>query len=83
MKGRKKKSRIPEYVLQHFPPDCRAELLTISSDSDSDTGSDQSLIIPKDSIFVAHDGKPDLQVHTRNCKSWTPVPYRTRSKLKT
>ena len=50
MKGRKKKSRIPEYALQRFPPDRRAELLTISSDSDSDTGSDQSLIVSKDSI---------------------------------
>ena len=80
---RRKKTPLPNYVLQWLPLHCWQELQIVSSDSES-SGSDQPLEIPeKASVkFTVYEGKPGLQVKTRNTSNWTPIASRTRAKLK-
>jgi hypothetical protein len=79
---RKKKTPLPDHVLRRFPLHRRQELQAVNSDSES-SGSDQPLNIPeKASVkFAVYDGKPGLQVRTRNTSNWTPIAGRTRAKL--
>ena len=79
---RRRRTPLPDYMLRRFPPHRRQELQMISSDSES-SDSDQPLDIPeKASVkFAVCDGKPGLQVRTRNTSNWTPIASRTRAKL--
>ena len=64
-------------------PSLRSLKQAVSSDSES-SNSDQPLNIPEKSSvkFTVYEGKPWLQVKTRNTSNWTPVASRTRAKLK-
>ena len=77
----KRRTPLPDYMLRRFPPHCRQELQTISSDSES-SESDQPLQIPEKASmkFAVCDGKPGLQVRTRNTSNWTPIASKTRAK---
>ena len=79
---KRRRTPLPDYMLRRFPPHRRQELQMISSDSES-SDSDQPLDIPeKASVkFAVCDGKPGLQVRTRNTSNWTPIASRTRAKL--
>ena len=72
---------MPDYMLRRFPPHRQQELQTISSDSES-FDSDQPLDIPeKASVkFAVCDGKPGLQVRTRNTSNWTHIYIASRTR---
>ena len=84
MRGRRRVKRtVPLHLVRRrAPPDVEATLVS-SSDSESDSDSSgASLSIPDHATvkFSIGDGKPGLQVNTRNTRTWTPVAARTRAK---
>ena len=85
VKRRRVKRTVPLHLVRRrAPPHVKATLVS-SSDSETDSDSSStSLTIPDHATvnFSIVDGKPGLQVNTRNTRNWTPVAARTRAKLK-
>ena len=87
VRGRRRRAKrtVPLHLVRRrAPPDVKATLES-SSDSESDSDSSSaSLSIPDHATvnFSVVDGKPGLQVNTRNTRAWTPIAARTRAKLK-
>ena len=80
---RKKRPRLPAYVLRKFPPDhpLRQDQSNLSSESGSEE--DEELCIPQNAnvCFNIMKGKPGLQIRTKNTYKWTPIASRTRLAL--
>ena len=89
-----RKKRVKRAVPLHLvrcraPPHVRATLPSSSDSSDSENASNSdsssaNLAIPDHATvnYTIVDGKPGLQVNTRNIRNWTPIAARTRAKLK-
>ena len=82
------KKAVPLHLVhRRAPPHVRATLQSSSDDSESASDSDSSstnLTIPDHAAvnYSIVDGKPGLQVNTRNIRNWTPIAACTRAKLK-
>ena len=74
--------RAPPHVKANLPPS-DAKLSTCGSESDcTDTQSDLDIPDHASVNFFIFNGKPGLDITTRNTNSWTPVAARTRAKFK-
>ena len=83
---RRKKKRLPDFVLRRFPPDHPMRKTHQDSGSQSDVASseDEELTIPTGANvhFDIYEGTPGLKIRTTSTSRWTPIASRTRSKFK-
>ena len=81
---RRRKKRLPDFVLRRFSPDHRMQMAHRDSGNQSDDSSsgDEELTIPTGANvqFSVNEGTPGLQIRTWYTSSWTPIASRTRSK---
>ena len=80
---RRRKKRLPDFMLCRFPPDCHMQMAhhDCGNHSDDSNSGDEELTIPTGANvqFSINERTPGLQIRTRYTSSWTPITSRTRS----
>ena len=80
---RRRKKRLPDFVLRRFSPDRRMQMAhrDCGNQSDDSSSGDEELTIPTGANvqFSINERTPGLQIRTRYTSSWTPITSRTRS----